>query len=483
MAYRPGIRIGGLPSTPYPVEKDSLGAEALATLGTTAYTTMSTVDSIQRRKLNDSGVLEITDAEGNPILKKKPKPKLTDSVSDRTTYNSNSLNRKIQVDDNLFTDPNARLAEQARIDNLTPEEVKLHNYSEDLSKLESQGLSKPEAQEFMRGGDDVNLVEQQYNQMQSEIQQEQITAEITEIPVDDITTKVERVPTGTESIKTTKPLDVNQYTKDPVKWAIEKETAATTAGKETAATAAADTSIVSPATSATSTTTTASEIAKRTPKGRWKPGKTGAEGTKIPEPFKAPQYGPKSYPKFGKEPQNILKGVPETKVAGKEVVPKSKTPGTHEGFMGKFGTGEGFLSTIGKGGSGFMGKLGTGTGAMAEGFKALKAGTSAFGKVGAFMASPAGLALGVIAMIGLLDDDGPLKKLFSDIALKENLKKVNNSPSGIPIYEFNYIGDKTRQKFKGVLAQDVPWASTVDPGTGYKMVDYSKIDVDFEFIN
>ena len=43
--------------------------------------------------------------------------------------------------------------------------------------------------------------------------------------------------------------------------------------------------------------------------------------------------------------------------------------------------------------------------------------------------------------------------MASDVRLKENITKVGNSPSGINIYEWNYIGKP--QKYRGVLAQEI----------------------------
>ena len=50
-----------------------------------------------------------------------------------------------------------------------------------------------------------------------------------------------------------------------------------------------------------------------------------------------------------------------------------------------------------------------------------------------------------------------------------------------PVYDFNYIDDKTR-RFRGVLAHDVPEVSSTHP-SGYQMVDYSKIDVVFREVD
>ena len=71
--------------------------------------------------------------------------------------------------------------------------------------------------------------------------------------------------------------------------------------------------------------------------------------------------------------------------------------------------------------------------------------------------------------------------MASDVRLKENITKVGNSPSGINIYEWNYIGNK--QRYRGVMAQEIlerhPEAVTLQPD-GYMSVYYGKIDVNME---
>lgn len=62
---------------------------------------------------------------------------------------------------------------------------------------------------------------------------------------------------------------------------------------------------------------------------------------------------------------------------------------------------------------------------------------------------------------------------FSDARLKENARRIGRTDGGVPIYVYNYKGDPTPQM--GVMAQDVPEASTVDPASGYLMVDYSRV--------
>ena len=74
--------------------------------------------------------------------------------------------------------------------------------------------------------------------------------------------------------------------------------------------------------------------------------------------------------------------------------------------------------------------------------------------------------------------------MFSDIRLKEKIKKTGTSLSGIPIYEFNYIGDADR--YSGTIAQDLleinPDAVSMDT-SGYYKVNYDNIDVDMHLIN
>jgi hypothetical protein len=65
---------------------------------------------------------------------------------------------------------------------------------------------------------------------------------------------------------------------------------------------------------------------------------------------------------------------------------------------------------------------------------------------------------------------------FSDQRLKEDIKLVGKSPSGINIYSFKY--KHTDGTYEGVMAQEVPWARTMTD-TGFYMVDYNKVDVEF----
>lgn len=95
-------------------------------------------------------------------------------------------------------------------------------------------------------------------------------------------------------------------------------------------------------------------------------------------------------------------------------------------------------------------------------------------------------ALGQMGSAGI--QAGAAAMMASDERLKKNIKHVGESPDGFKVVEFEYIdntyGDGT---FRGVIAQDIqdiiPDAVITDPDTGYKRVDYSKIDVNFEKVS
>ena len=72
---------------------------------------------------------------------------------------------------------------------------------------------------------------------------------------------------------------------------------------------------------------------------------------------------------------------------------------------------------------------------------------------------------------------GASTAMQSDIRLKDDIKLVGKSPSGIKIYNFKYKGDD--KKYQGVMAHQVPHASIVND-EGYLMVDYNKLDVQFK---
>lgn len=81
--------------------------------------------------------------------------------------------------------------------------------------------------------------------------------------------------------------------------------------------------------------------------------------------------------------------------------------------------------------------------------------------------------------VGQLAGTAIMFAMMSDRRVKHDIKKVGESPQGINIYEFKYNG--AEGTYRGVMADEVPWASEEAPN-GYQMVDYNKLDVDFERI-
>ena len=91
-----------------------------------------------------------------------------------------------------------------------------------------------------------------------------------------------------------------------------------------------------------------------------------------------------------------------------------------------------------------------------------------------------GIASGVGGMMSTI---APLA-IASDADLKENIQQVGTSPSGLNIYEFNYLGEST--KYRGVTAQDLLSKGREDAVTemdnGYYGVYYDRIDVDMQTV-
>jgi hypothetical protein len=137
---------------------------------------------------------------------------------------------------------------------------------------------------------------------------------------------------------------------------------------------------------------------------------------------------------------------------------------------------------IGKGGfkklaANTFGQTAATTGASAGATAGAAAGA---GNAGLFASmGPAGWTMLALSLVGgkLFKPHTVLGKIFSDKRLKNNIKKVGKSPSGINIYEFGYNDVKGR--YRGVISQDVPSHAVEKDFSGYDMVDYNKIDVDF----
>ena len=97
------------------------------------------------------------------------------------------------------------------------------------------------------------------------------------------------------------------------------------------------------------------------------------------------------------------------------------------------------------------------------------------------MAGAAGGAGGAGAGAGA-GGAGGLAMLFSDINLKEHIKKIRYSDSGIPIYHFEYKNKKYGEgQYEGVMAQDllILKPEAVSKEGDYLKVDYNQLDVDF----
>ena len=85
-----------------------------------------------------------------------------------------------------------------------------------------------------------------------------------------------------------------------------------------------------------------------------------------------------------------------------------------------------------------------------------------------------------VAGVASSEGGAALMMAASDIKLKKNIKLVDKSPSGINIYNFEYIDSKYGEGvYQGVMANEVPFASVLNED-GYYMVDYDVIDVDFK---
>ena len=69
----------------------------------------------------------------------------------------------------------------------------------------------------------------------------------------------------------------------------------------------------------------------------------------------------------------------------------------------------------------------------------------------------------------------------SDRKIKKNIKYVFNSPSGLPVYNFEYIDAKHGSGvYQGVMSDEVSKEAVIMHPEGYEMVDYSMLDVEFK---
>lgn len=80
-------------------------------------------------------------------------------------------------------------------------------------------------------------------------------------------------------------------------------------------------------------------------------------------------------------------------------------------------------------------------------------------------------------LLGILGGVAPiLGGLFSDIRLKEDIRRVGMTDDGLPVYTYRYKGQP--ETHMGVMAQEVEQVkpeAVLEHPSGYKMVDYSQI--------
>jgi len=77
------------------------------------------------------------------------------------------------------------------------------------------------------------------------------------------------------------------------------------------------------------------------------------------------------------------------------------------------------------------------------------------------------------SLFGAAGQAGGFGALFSDERLKENVRRVGQTDSGIPIYTYNYVwGGPTMM---GVMAQDAPSDAVGVHESGFYTVDYGKV--------
>ena len=126
-------------------------------------------------------------------------------------------------------------------------------------------------------------------------------------------------------------------------------------------------------------------------------------------------------------------------------------------------------------------------GTYGSGVASLFSGNAPFGNQSTVTPNPTPLqtALGTASVLsGIFGGNnkgrGDDIKYVSDVQLKEDIKLIGKSPSGLNVYNFKYIGED--ETYQGVMAQEVPWAASV-ADNGYLQVDYSKVDVDFKKVN
>tara|TARA_R100000322_G_scaffold162705_1_gene125775 strand:- start:2402 stop:3244 length:843 start_codon:yes stop_codon:yes gene_type:complete len=76
---------------------------------------------------------------------------------------------------------------------------------------------------------------------------------------------------------------------------------------------------------------------------------------------------------------------------------------------------------------------------------------------------------------------GGLASGFSDRRLKKNIVLVGKSPNGLSIYNFEYIDTKFGEGiYQGVMSDEIPQEAVIKHSSGFDMVNYSMLDVEFK---
>ena len=78
---------------------------------------------------------------------------------------------------------------------------------------------------------------------------------------------------------------------------------------------------------------------------------------------------------------------------------------------------------------------------------------------------------------------GAALQFASDRRLKQNIKFLRLSPSGLKIYSFKYINKMFgKGVYQGVMSDEIPQYAVIKHADGFDRVDYSKLDVEFKQI-
>ena len=80
--------------------------------------------------------------------------------------------------------------------------------------------------------------------------------------------------------------------------------------------------------------------------------------------------------------------------------------------------------------------------------------------------------------------EGATKAFLSDRRLKKNIEYIFDSPSGLPVYNFEYIDVKHGSGVhQGVMSDEIPLEAVTTHSDGFDRVNYSLLDVEFKKVN